>query len=117
MRVEVKRTITKALDVDKIISVLRHESNSENATIRVDKELLKDAADVIEVLVREKEKEGTLCAKCANEDCHCDCAREFIPKVQLKESKEAKAIMKEVSDMDDLVRGALALGILIGEDA
>ena len=116
MRVEVKRTITKELDVDKIISVLRHESDGENATVRVDKELLKDAADVIETLVREKEKEGTLCAKCANEDCHCDCAREFIPKVQLKESKEAKAMVKETNDMYDVIRGALALGILIGED-
>ena len=96
MRVEVKRTITKALDTDRIISVLRHESDNESAIVRVDKELLKDAADVIEMLVREKEKEDTLCAKCANDDCHCDCAREFIPKVEVEKSREAKMLMEEI---------------------
>ena len=103
MKIEVKRTVTKALNTDRIITVLRHESDSEDATVRVDKESLKDAADVIETLVKEKEKEGTLCAKCANEECHCDCTREFIPKVQVEKSREAKAAMEEVQRLRKLL--------------
>lgn len=116
MEVEVRRAIKEKLNTDVIISALRERGEVDgivkgSSTASVDKVLLNDAADIIEALVREKEKEGTMCAECANEDCHCDCAREFIPKVQVEKSQEAKMLMKEIERLCEQLKIPSPVGV------
>lgn len=53
MKINVKEEVVleREIDVENLLCVLKHESETENCTVRVDKNLLKDAALVIEELL------------------------------------------------------------------
>lgn len=57
MKINVKEEVVleREIDIEDLLCVLKHESETENCTVRVDKNLLKDAALVIEKLLSNPE--------------------------------------------------------------
>lgn len=57
MKLKAKEEVVleREIDVEDLLCVLKHESETENCTVRVDKNLLKDAALVIEELLKNSE--------------------------------------------------------------
>lgn len=116
MKLKIKEEVVleREIDLEGLLHVLKEESKVETpgkggATVRVDKNLLKDAALVIEELLsqlKEKDVKGKECCK--------------TPEVKIKESEDAKEKEKMVAETfeekvnDDLIINLLLLGILDG---
>lgn len=111
MKLKIKEEVVleRDIDLEGLLHVLKEESKVETpgrggATVRVDKNILKDAALVIEELL--SQLKGKECCK--------------TPEVKIKESEDAKEKAKTVAETfeekvnDDLIIDLLLLGILDG---
>ena len=81
---------------------LRIEKSRLSSELQALTEMYNECKKENDDLKRKKEKSKTMCDECElqHKECHCDCAREFIPKDKMEGTKDKVEMVKlEITDM------------------
>lgn len=81
---------------------LRKEKSRLSSELQALTEMYNECKKENDDLKRKKEKSKTMCDECElqHKECHCDCAREFIPKDKMEGTKDkVKMVKLEITDM------------------
>ena len=90
---------------------LRKEKSSLSSELQALTEMYNECKKENDDLKGKKEKSKTMCDECElqHKECHCDCAREFIPKDKMERNKDKVEMVKSeepyISDFDIILCG------------
>ena len=83
-------------------NTLRKEKSRLSSELQALTEMYNECKKENDDLKEKKEKSKTMCDECGpqHKECHCDCAREFIPKYKMEGTKDKVEMVKlEITDM------------------
>lgn len=108
---ELNKIVSENFNLKSENEKLRKEKSRLSSELQALTEMYNECKKENDDLKRKKEKSKTMCDDCElqHKECHCDCAREFIPKNKMEGTKDKVEMVKSeepyISDFDIILCG------------